>query len=59
MEQLKQKTKKLKELKEDQDRVLSGPKFEQFENLDGEFKKLADQFITLQDYERISRFDGI
>lgn len=59
MEALRQKTQLLQELKVKQDSVLSGPVFEEVERMQREFEGLAAKYITVGDYERVSRFDGV
>jgi hypothetical protein len=39
--------------------VLSGPEFALIERLDQDFKELATKCVTVGDYERVSRFDGV
>ena len=59
MEALRAKSLLLVELKQRQDQVLGGPEYALIERLDQDFKELATKCVTVGDYERVSRFDGV
>lgn len=39
--------------------MLSGPEYALIERIEKDFRELATKCVTVGDYERVSRFDGV